>query len=437
MWAGAIPAHAQDAHYWNNQYGTRAQLVGGLVVGSLVDLSATFYNPGAIAAVESPRLILGTDAWEAVDITAERLTAADVEASSSRLRSAPSMFAISLPSLGRSRFSLSSLTRYNFDLTAEANRITSREDLESGAAQTAEADEVLMETGLSENWFGLSWAYPVHQKIGIGATTYLAVRSQNLRNSLNVSRVSPIREGATAIVTDEFRYTNLRLLWKLGVAVDLTPLTLGLTVTTPSVRLSSSGRSFVERSLNDVVPEGGGDPVTELIANRQDDRPGTYENPLSVAVGAQYRLDRTSFYFTAEWFDSVDEFAVVEAEDFVGQTTGDTISTDWTQRWRSITNWGLGIEYEISDGLDLYGAFFTDRSAIEQPVAEVNLATASWDIYHVSAGAAIGIGSADLTLGFGLGFGSDEDRDLFAGAEETADFSYSSFKLLVGLGFDL
>jgi hypothetical protein len=80
MWAGAPAAQAQDAHYWNDQYGTRAKLVGGLVVGSLVDLSATFYNPGAIAAVEAPRLIVGTDAWEIVSITGERLTTADVEA---------------------------------------------------------------------------------------------------------------------------------------------------------------------------------------------------------------------------------------------------------------------------------------------------------------------------------------------------------------------
>jgi hypothetical protein len=30
-------AAAQDAHYWTNQYGTRAELLGGLVVGSVVD----------------------------------------------------------------------------------------------------------------------------------------------------------------------------------------------------------------------------------------------------------------------------------------------------------------------------------------------------------------------------------------------------------------
>ena len=43
----AGPIHAQDAHYWNNQYGTRAEHVGGLVVGGVLDLSTTYYNPGA------------------------------------------------------------------------------------------------------------------------------------------------------------------------------------------------------------------------------------------------------------------------------------------------------------------------------------------------------------------------------------------------------
>jgi hypothetical protein len=44
----ALPgaAAAQDAQYWTYQYGTRANLLGGAVVGSVVDVSATYYNPG-------------------------------------------------------------------------------------------------------------------------------------------------------------------------------------------------------------------------------------------------------------------------------------------------------------------------------------------------------------------------------------------------------
>jgi hypothetical protein len=36
-------AAAQDSQYWTNQYGTRAELLGGVVVGSIKDLASTFY----------------------------------------------------------------------------------------------------------------------------------------------------------------------------------------------------------------------------------------------------------------------------------------------------------------------------------------------------------------------------------------------------------
>lgn len=39
----------QEDNYWNIQYGTRSTLLGGTVIGSVSDLSATYYNPGAIA----------------------------------------------------------------------------------------------------------------------------------------------------------------------------------------------------------------------------------------------------------------------------------------------------------------------------------------------------------------------------------------------------
>lgn len=42
-------AFSQDSHYWNIQYGTKATLLGGAVIGSVSDLSATYYNPGAIS----------------------------------------------------------------------------------------------------------------------------------------------------------------------------------------------------------------------------------------------------------------------------------------------------------------------------------------------------------------------------------------------------
>ena len=50
-------AKAQDAHYWTYPYGTRAQLLGGVVIGSVVDISATYYNPGALSLLTAPDVV--------------------------------------------------------------------------------------------------------------------------------------------------------------------------------------------------------------------------------------------------------------------------------------------------------------------------------------------------------------------------------------------
>ena len=54
----AVAAMSQDTNYWTLQYGTRGELLGGCVVGSAVDLSATYYNPGSLALVADPKTIL-------------------------------------------------------------------------------------------------------------------------------------------------------------------------------------------------------------------------------------------------------------------------------------------------------------------------------------------------------------------------------------------
>ena len=44
-----VNSNGQDTQYWTDQYGTYGELLGGTIIGSASDLSATFYNPGALA----------------------------------------------------------------------------------------------------------------------------------------------------------------------------------------------------------------------------------------------------------------------------------------------------------------------------------------------------------------------------------------------------
>src|SRR5262245_53783037 len=52
------PARAQVSQYWTEEFGNRARLLGGAVVGDPADMSACFYNPGGLALVENPEILL-------------------------------------------------------------------------------------------------------------------------------------------------------------------------------------------------------------------------------------------------------------------------------------------------------------------------------------------------------------------------------------------
>ena len=65
----AVPIAAQDAQYWDIQYGPVGQLLHGQVVGSTRDLSATYYNPGGLSLGEDPDFLLSVQAFKRQNVT--------------------------------------------------------------------------------------------------------------------------------------------------------------------------------------------------------------------------------------------------------------------------------------------------------------------------------------------------------------------------------
>jgi len=68
--AWPVAAAAQDAHYWTYGYGPVGQLTEGTLVGGVEDLSAVYYNPGALALIDEPRFVFGLTSIELATIVA-------------------------------------------------------------------------------------------------------------------------------------------------------------------------------------------------------------------------------------------------------------------------------------------------------------------------------------------------------------------------------
>jgi hypothetical protein len=162
-----------------------------------------------------------------------------------------------------------------------------------------------------------------------------------------------------------------------------------------------------------------------------------------VALGASYERRDLSLHVTAEWFDAVTRFEIMDVAagpEPLPFSTGD-LAVD--QALRSIINVGLGVEYRARERFTVFGSAFTDFSAYDD---RSDVALSTWDIWHLSGGASFAAVGVDVTLGLNYGFGSDTvllesplsaiypESELVSRTVET-DVRYDS--LTFTLGFDL
>jgi hypothetical protein len=430
---------AQDSHYWTDQFGTRANLLGGAVIGSKLDLSNTYYNPGALALVNDPSLLLGTGAYEYSRIGIKEAGAHGEDVSTSSARGVPSLFAVSFLSRWREghSFAFSVLTRRDFHLELDTGVIGTGDALAGSPGAEDIAGQALLQQDVSDTWVGVTWSHAPSVHWGLGLTQYVAVRSQSTRAEAILQAVgAPPGEGGATVSIRDLSYWNGRILWKGGLMLDLSPLTLGLTVTTPSVDLAGSGQI----TFNDAVLLSTG---STLAADYQEGVRAHERSPLSIGIGGSYPIGRGAIHASAEWFDQVPDFRVLDTAPWTDQTTGATHEHQVRNRLQEVFNVGLGLEYSVRDDTKLYAGFITDKSGGEEKKRD-DVTVSTWDLYHVSGGAEIALSFVNVTFGAAYAFGSSDvlvgDLDSStveggAGPTRTYDATYSRLKALVGLTF--
>ena len=386
---------AQDSHYWNLQYGPVAELLGGAVVGSSRDLSATFYNPGALALTRDPSLLASVESFEAVWLSAKSEPPV-LDFSSTQMRPSPSLFAFAIPRkwTGSHTLAISALTRQDFDVRVNNWQVTSPR--QGGA-------ESLFDQSLNENWFGLSWAHRAGEQFGLGLTTYVVYRGQRTRKEISGEVALSPTQGGAGLLVEDFNYSSYRLLWKAGLSTQRESWDAGLTVTTSSTRLFGSGSASYTRSA--VGADLGAGSTVDVAVQHLDDLEAQYKSPLSIAAGAAWRRGANAFHATAEWFDSVEGHDALDTSAF-SDPAGAGLRKRLHQEAKSVVNFGIGYQRTVGERLSYYGAFTTDFTfANKDDSATSSLST--WDIYHVSAGTSFMMGNVKLTVGAAYAFGSD------------------------------
>ena len=398
---------AQDTQYWNIQYGTRSTLLGGAVIGSVSDLSATYYNPGALGLSRASGLILSAGVYEASSSTLEGTGVEKRQTSSFKFNVAPSLLAGRLPadSGAADHLAYSLITRQRASLNLDERFVGSKQTIPGVRGSGSVSRELAFVQDVSEMWAGFTWSRPLSRNVGVGVTTYFALRSQVKGISLLASALTDSAGVAGLTYFTNYDYYNVRLLWKAGVAVDLSPLSLGLTLTTPGVNLLGSGSTYVNVMSTGVDANGDGIPDSFFAADFQESLSSMYKSSWAVGIGVSYQLDQFRFDASAEWYAAVSRFNVLEPAPFTGQSTGTPYQNTLSAALAPVLNIGIGVEYDASENTSWYASVTTDNSGA-QSGSGVNFAISSIDYINMAGGGIFSIGRSKITLGLGYAFGS-------------------------------
>jgi hypothetical protein len=400
-----LRARAQSEHYWLSQFGNRSRLLGGAVIGGVNDLSATFYNPGALALLDEPQFLLSGNVYQYTSLQVQDGLGVGRDLGAQRVVGIAPLFAgrINFGFLGKHHLAYSFITRQNIDLRIDDRLTLPNADVFGIPNPTFSQANVRVEQRLNEYWAGLTWAYPLGEHVGVGATLFGAAHGQTNRQELVVQSLGAGGQAGLALQAREFYFQHVRLLIKAGVNVQEGPWSLGANFTTAGLGLYGVGESGIDNSL---VSQGTA--PARIVSNFQNQLPASYKSPWSVGVGVSRSLGKEMrAHISAEWFAPVDAYTVLNAQPFVGQSTGQLVDTDVRQSLKSVLNFGIGVEQRYSENLNLYLSFHTDRSA-SPGGNDISSALASWDLYHFATGASFKVGRYDFTLGGVFAFGDTE-----------------------------
>jgi hypothetical protein len=429
---GARGASAQDSQYWNLQYGPVGQLLGGQVVGSTRDLSATYYNPGGLALAKNSAFLLSVQGFQSQTVSLEPLDDSPFPATSqSSFQVFPGFVAAAFPESWfgeRTRLAFSLLTRQQQNLRIDERvagfTLPPAIQAVSPGRTGSFGLERLFDERMRETWGGLTLSHRLSDSVGVGGTLFGVHRGQRTRWEENLQLAYADGGGVSGLIIDDFNYAHWRLLTKVGVAWEGEATRLGLAVTSPSLAVTGSGKAGFTRSAAGARVVTGGAEGATLINGLDEDLAATYKSGWAVAGGGAWRRRSLQIHASAEWFAAVDRFTVLAGEADPSLGTPITLFQDLG----SLVNAGIGAEYWLggvsanrgpeAGGTALYGAFATDFNA-SPGVIPGEAASSNQDWYHVTVGTAFGVGRSRFSLGISHAFGSKERDISFRGVPET------------------
>ena len=395
-------AYAQEGNYRYESFGNQSLLLNGNVTGSAEDLGLTYYNPARLAFIEEPAIVLAGKAYQLINYDLEDVLGSEINLSESNFNGIPSIFSgtFKLKKLPNHQFAYSFISRYRSNIELSYNSGVEEGLVIGNITEISRSfTEIQFKNRLRDEWYGLSWAHKLNEKLSVGASLFGSIYELNGRGDILISGESEAGGVVNYVSRPSFKQKTYGMIVKLGAAYQLDSLSLGLNITTPFISFKNKADVDSEEFLGGLSPEEDYFRVIDLNDLESKRRTAT-----SIAFGAGYPVGKTTLHMSVDWTAGVSAYNRIELPEIPDDIRLE--QSTFTEELKSVFNFGAGADIYVSPSLRILASFSSDYSAtvrspdlfdvVNQSDDNVNL---FGDFWHFGLGPDLSFKWGKITLG--------------------------------------
>lgn len=362
-----IEGKTQEGNYKFENYGNQTVLLNGNVTGSANDLGLTFYNPGRLALIDKPAFVIAGKAYEWSKYSFKDVFATNIDLNTSNFNGIPSIVAgtFKLKFLPKHKFAFSIISRYRTDIRVNyTSGIQENPEFDPIENEARRFTDVGFQKVLRDEWYGITWSYPVKENFSVGLSLFGSIYRKNGISEVFAS--AERTDGSVVGYSNNFSYSQKTygLYLKMGLAWRLANIDIGANLSLPFISIKDKASLRSEEFVSGISPEQDYFAFVEL-----DDLENRRRTATSLSVGAGIPVGKSIIHLDGSWHSKLKRYQRIELPEGVAQVTN-LDPRPFEEEFKSVVNFGLGLELYISSSVRLISSFSSDFSAA---VSRVNL----------------------------------------------------------------
>ncbi|MBK9330424.1 MAG: outer membrane protein transport protein [Sphingobacteriales bacterium] len=316
-------------HYWAQQYGAEATLLGGAMTAGSGDNSAMYYNPARLGFMETPKISVSANVYGIDVVKLENAAGTDLDLKSTKLMLYPQIAAGSLIIKKQPKFKMvyGSLVRYRSSLHVEQNKTMAYDVFLTLPGNEFYDARVEYDFNCTSNWLGGAFAYRINDNWSIGYSQFFTYINLQYRQNYNI--ISANKSGNTYFVSSNntnlnFSINNVGAVEKVGIAYENQSsrnenlfYRFGLTATMPSFKIFSKSKVYQSLELNNItelefLPTDSLTSLSTVINNSNNNVPTQFKDPASIALGFEVENKKIKISSTVEYFVRIKEYNMIK-----------------------------------------------------------------------------------------------------------------------------